>query len=514
MVAIKSLIVAYGIPLLPVLVSSTPIVPRYFHRNLFSRDNMTASTVKAELGQQLSNGSLIFGPDNALYPNATERWNTRITPNARVVVQPAAESDLAQIVKYCNDNSIEFLVKNRGHGTTDSLSSFSGIEINVEMLTRVTIQPVKKTATLQAGAFIGDVVNKLWDQGFVAATGSAACVGLMGAALGGGHGRYEGLYGLVQDNIVHYNVVLANGTEIGVNETSHPDLLYALKGAGHNFAIVTSVVERIHPRENWYQKTYTWTQDKLETVFAALNTFHKSANGTTPARMGVNYGSIVMNMSISTTEAVLAWGFEYAGPAADAEKLLGPFNAIEAFQVGSTEASYPIISGADNTECPGAKRAISSVMTLEYNITTERTLYNLFNKKIAEYPDLALSAYLWHEGYSTAGVQAIPSESTAYPHREENHLLVFFSEIPEGSGLSDAAEAWAEENRRLWNAGQPHRQPQTYVNYAQGKNYETLQSIYGYEPWRLDKLRSLKAKYDPQNRFRYFEPIVSGSAKI
>lgn len=89
---------------------------------------------------------------------------------------------------------------------------------------------------------------------------------------------------------------------------------------------------------------------------------------------------------------------------------------------------------------------------------------------------------------------------------------VFFSEIPAGSGLTDAAEAWAEENRSLWNAGQPHRQPQTYVNYAQGKSYETLQSIYGYEPWRLDKLRSLKAKYDPQNRFRYFEPIVSGSA--
>lgn len=134
------------------------------------------------------------------------------------------------------------------------------------------------------------------------ATGSTGCVGLMGAALGGGHGRYEGLYGLVQDNIVHYNVVLANGKEIGVNETSHPDLLYALKGAGHNFAIVTSVVKTIYPRENWYQKTYTWTQDKLETVFEALNKFHKSANGTTPVRMGVNYGAIIMNTSISTTE--------------------------------------------------------------------------------------------------------------------------------------------------------------------------------------------------------------------
>ena len=98
MVTTKSLIVAYGLALLPLLVSSSPIVPRYFQRNLYSRDNMTASTVKTELGRQLSKGSLIFGPDSALYPNATERWNTRITPNAQVVVQPAAESDFAHIV--------------------------------------------------------------------------------------------------------------------------------------------------------------------------------------------------------------------------------------------------------------------------------------------------------------------------------------------------------------------------------------------------------------------------------
>lgn len=98
MVTTKSLIVAYGLALLPVLVSSSPIVPRYFQGNLFSRDHITASTVKTELGPQLSKGSLIFGPDSALYPGATERWNTRITPNAQVVVQPAAESDLAKTV--------------------------------------------------------------------------------------------------------------------------------------------------------------------------------------------------------------------------------------------------------------------------------------------------------------------------------------------------------------------------------------------------------------------------------
>lgn len=124
----------------------------------------------------------------------------------------------------------------------------------------------------------------------------------MGPALGDGHSRYEGLYGIVMDDIIHYNVVLANGTEIGVNTTSHPDLLYALKGAGHNFAIVTSFVKKVYLGENWYLKTFTWTKDKLETVFEELNKFAKSANGTTPPRMGVNYGAMIMDSNISTTE--------------------------------------------------------------------------------------------------------------------------------------------------------------------------------------------------------------------
>lgn len=60
----------------------------------------------------------------------------------------------------------------------------------------------------------------------------------------------------------------------------------------------------------------------------------------------------------------------------------------------------------------------------------------------------------------------------------------------------------------LWNAGQPNRLPKTYVNYAQGYQYETLESVYGYESWRLERLRSLKATYDPENRFRFFVPIM------
>ena len=83
----------------------------------------------------------------------------------------------------------------------------------------------------------------------VLATGANECVGIVGAGLGGGHGRYEGLHGLVTDNIIHMNVVLADGSEISVNETTNADLFWAMRGAGHNFGIVTSLKLRIYPNE-------------------------------------------------------------------------------------------------------------------------------------------------------------------------------------------------------------------------------------------------------------------------
>jgi FAD/FMN-containing dehydrogenase len=135
-------------------------------------------------------------------------------------------------------------------------------------------------------------------------TGAAYCVGLVGLRLCGGHGSLEGLHGLVADGLVHLNVVLANGTEIGVNATSHADLFWAMKGAGHNFGIVTSFRAKIYPKflETWHYHYYVWTGDKLEAVFEALNDLHVKENGTTPVLMSFETGIIAMDFSVSETE--------------------------------------------------------------------------------------------------------------------------------------------------------------------------------------------------------------------
>lgn len=124
----------------------------------------------------------------------------------------------------------------------------------------------------------------------------------MGPGLGGGHGRLEGLYGLVLDNIIHLNVVLADGSTIAVNETSHEDLFWGMRGAGHNFGIVTSFKIKIYPMKSttWHWHNYYWTQDKLETVFEELNKIQD--NGSTPALWGASYLQISFNRTISETE--------------------------------------------------------------------------------------------------------------------------------------------------------------------------------------------------------------------
>ncbi|KAI0879960.1 FAD-binding domain-containing protein [Annulohypoxylon maeteangense] len=508
--------VLYGLALLQAFVASSPLpldtVPHYFQKNPFTRREVPVTQIAKELGAIISSHSAIYLPSNSSFADVTHRWNTLAPPDIQIAVQPAEESDISKIVKYCNQNSLEFLAVNRGHGFTTSLSKFKGVQIDLKLLKSMTIQSDKKSALFQAGSWAHEVIPALWDKGYVTATGSNECVGIAGPALGGGHGRLEGLYGLVSDNIVHLNVVLADGSTISVNETSNNDLLWAMKGAGHNFGIVTSFKLKIYPIQSktWHYHNYYWTHDKLEAVLKELNKIQD--NGKTPVLLGASYGQISLNETLNKKEATLWWTFAYGGPAADAEKILSPFNAIEALSQEIGDVSYPEIifpQGTSNANCVAGSLAIATSLLKTYNITAQRQTVDLFNKNLALYPDLAKSSRLYLEGYATKGMQDIDAASTAYPHRDQNHLIFFTTTVPKGSNLLEPAKTWAKDTWDLWNAGQPGQKPAMYVNYATGNDYESLESIYGYDSWRLERLRGLKNKYDPHNRFRFYVPIIS-----
>lgn len=80
--------------------------------------------------------------------------------------------------------------------------------------------------------------------------------------------------------------------------------------------------------------------------------------------------------------------------------------------------------------------------------------------------------------------------------------------VTEEANSKASAQAWAKGHWDIWTAGHPGSEPAVYVNYAVGLEYQSLEDIYGSEPWRLQKLRRLKAKYDAGNSFRYYNSFV------
>jgi hypothetical protein len=139
---------------------------------------------------------------------------------------------------------------------------------------------------------------------------------------------------------------------------------------------------------------------------------------------------------------VLSWSFVYAGPAVDAEKLLEPFNKIGPISEEIGDVPYPEIpdiqgTGLDSDACvPNRTYALSTAGIQVYNITAERQIYEAYNAKIAKYPDLVLGARITHEGYSNKAMKSVNSASSAFPFRDENHLLCVFSFLFKNKHLS------------------------------------------------------------------------------
>ena len=103
-------------------------------------------------------------------------------------------------------------------------------------------------------------------------TGLCECVSVAGPLLGGGHSLLQARHGFALDNLISADVVLANGTAVTASSDTNPDLFWALKGAGHNFGIVTSMQLKVYDiQSNWNVNVFIFTNDKLETVLKIVN---------------------------------------------------------------------------------------------------------------------------------------------------------------------------------------------------------------------------------------------------
>ncbi|KAJ5115393.1 hypothetical protein NUU61_001152 [Penicillium alfredii] len=101
------------------------------------------------------------------------------------------------------------------------------------------------------------------------------------------------------------------------------------------------------------------------------------------------------------------------------------------------------------------------------------------------------------QGYSTQGVKAVPADSTAFPPRDGNLIAPLIIYEPAGEDLEAEAHGFGESWRGIIVEARGQKEMCSYVNYVVGR--ERLQ--------RLEKLRALKTKYDPDRRLNFYAPF-------
>lgn len=105
-------------------------------------------------------------------------------------------------------------------------------------------------------------------------TGLAECVSFAGPLLGGGHSLLQGQHGFSLDNLVSARIVLGNGTLVEASETKDSDLFWALRGAGHNFGILTSLEVKVYDiPSTWTVYSLIFGSGQLASLFTLINKF-------------------------------------------------------------------------------------------------------------------------------------------------------------------------------------------------------------------------------------------------
>lgn len=108
--------------------------------------------------------------------------------------------------------------------------------------------------------------------------GSCPTTGLIGVSFGGGLGRLQGKYGLLHDSMISCRLVLADGSIINVSKESHPDLFWAIRGAGHNFGIAVEATFQVYPEAHGgvhYSWDLDFGLDQCDALFSKLNEVHE-----------------------------------------------------------------------------------------------------------------------------------------------------------------------------------------------------------------------------------------------
>jgi fumiquinazoline A oxidase len=225
----------------------------------------------------------------------------------------------------------------------------------------------------------------------------------------------------MSDSLLSVEFVTGYGELLNVSSSQHPDLFYALKGAGFNYGVATSLTYKIYPATNGGQTMLA------QMIFpgAANRSVWQIAGSFTGPRQPKEL-TIALDASYvpAIGGMVIIANFIYAGPQATGVKLIQPFLDLQPVSVNISTALWadiPFVAfygGISKGGCtPGAYYIPYTLNTYQVNVSNLVQVFNYMNKTLAANETLQGIGIAWSQ-YAQYGFQLQQDNPSAWPYRD------------------------------------------------------------------------------------------------
>jgi FAD/FMN-containing dehydrogenase len=458
--------------------------------NKTTLDHATVSGLRSSLGGR------VITPDDADYDQARSVFYGGFDKRPAIIVRVANASDVSLVLSLARDTGLELAVRSGGHSIAGHSVSDGGIVLDLSEMKGREIDRESRTAWAETGLTAGELSNAAGEYGLAVGFGDTGSVGIGGITLGGGVGYLVRKYGLTIDNLLAAEMVTADGDHLRVDAESHPDLFWAIRGGGGNFGVATRFHYQLHevPMVVGGMMMLPATPETIASFIAEAEAAPEELSTIAnvmpappmPFVPAEHHGKLVIFAIIC-----------YSGDTEAGQRAITPFRAL-ATPIMDMVRPIPYAQIYPPEEEGYHPTAVNRTMFID---GIDRDVAG----KIFDYLQSSDAVMRVAQLRVLGGAMArVPSDATAFAHRS-SRMMVNVAAFYNGPEDKAVREAWVDEFAAALQQGDEG----AYVNFLGDEGGERVRAAYPGSTW--DRLRAIKAKYDPTNLFRLNQNIPPAS---
>jgi len=430
-----------------------------------------------ELAESLRGALLMSGDDG--YDHARAVWNGMIDKQPALIARCEGAADVSHAMTFARERNLLVSVRGGGHSISGKSVCEGGLMIDMSDMNSVRIDQSGGTARADGGCLEGHIDREAALLGLATTGGIVSHTGAAGLTLGGGFGRICRKYGMACDNLISADIVTADGGLRHVSDEENADLMWALRGGGSNFGVVTTLEYRLHSQDPMVvagDVIFAWKDARDALMFYAEH------GADMPDELNLN----VIVRTLPDVGPVVSFEAVWCGDPSTAAAALAPLRAIGK-PVSDTIAAVPYAkfqTRGDNSNRHGIRMYMKSSFVNDF--TPE-----LVDQVIDVHRESPTYAVFFMQ--SGGAVNRRSPEDTAFPYRSAHSNMMVWHQWHDMESPEEREQRIAEV-RSDW----ARLQKFTHGFYVNLNDEDTARTHANYGA-NYERLVKVKNRYDPTN---------------